>query len=430
MQLGIDVVIKQTQKLTLTPQMEQALSLLQMNTMELNQCVEEELLSNPMLIEKEGTDYRKKTKNSQTDYENYMESLIDENNTESELKSYLKMQLYTKPITKQDYRIAEYLIECLEETGYLKIKEQEIAKILHLSEEKIQEEIAFLQKNMEPCGVFARDGKECLLLQIEQAEKKESKLYQLVSEYLEEIADNKIPLICKKTGWEQQEVLELIEKIKKLEPVPGRGYGKKEENTFIYPDITVSEEKGIFQVTFNRGNMKAITLNQEYLPLLNQKMSGEETRYVKEQYQNARMLIKNIAKREETLQRVSKAIIEHQIEFFQKGKAYLKPLNLSDIAMDTELHESTVSRAVHEKYLECRWGIFELKYFFSNKLSEKNAHSCIEELVKNENSKKPYSDSQLAEKLQEMGIQISRRTVAKYREQLAIPNAQLRKKYG
>ena len=141
------------------------------------------------------------------------------------------------------------------------------------------------------------------------------------------------------------------------------------------------------------------------------------------------MLIKNIAKREETLAKVTEAIIRRQREFFQYGKTHLKPMNLSDIAEDIDMHESTVSRAVNEKYLECRWGVFELKYFFSNKLSEKNAYTCIEELVRNENKAKPYSDSQLAKKLEEMGIQISRRTVAKYREQLEIPTAQLRKEY-
>lgn len=438
MQLGMDVSLKQTQKLMLTPQMEQALSVLQMNTMELNQCVEEELLSNPMLAEKEQKversygdtiGYRKKRKYTERDYQSYIDSLTDEKDSEIELKEYLRIQLYTKHLSNKWQKIAEYLIECLEDTGYLKIGNEELAEALHMPLKHITAEIRFLQKEMEPCGVFARDFKECLLLQAERRYGKKSELYQLIEQYLEDVAENRIPRICEKSGWEKEKVLELVAELKTLEPIPGRGYGKQEKNTFLYPDITVKEKDGNLQMILNREGMRSLTLNEEYLPFLQQNGNQKETEYLKEQYRNAKMLIKNIAKREETLAKVTEAIIRRQREFFQYGKTHLKPMNLSDIAEDIDMHESTVSRAVNEKYLECRWGVFELKYFFSNKLSEKNAYTCIEELVRNENKAKPYSDSQLAKKLEEMGIQISRRTVAKYREQLEIPTAQLRKEY-
>lgn len=445
MQLGMDVSIQQTQKLALTPQMEQSLSVLQMGTEELNQCIEEEVLSNPMLdyakepekkevrrSQGEGIGYYSRRKTEDTDYQSYINAIADEKSEDTELAEYLRMQLYTKKISPRRQKIGEYLIECLEESGYLKMDMDELAKGIGLSKEELEREIRFMQ-TLEPCGVFARDLKECLLLQVEGEEQMQRQARLLIEKYLDEIAQNKIPQISKQTGLTTAEITKTIRYIKEeLEPVPGRGYGCANRNEYIYPDITVKEDEKGYRIILNKEKVHTLELNREYLPMLGQVHSSEENKYLKEQYQKAKILLQNIGKREETLAAVAEAIVDWQREFFEKGKASLKPMNLLDIAQELDVHESTVSRAVRDKYLECRWGIFELKYFFSNKTSDGNncnVLTCIQEIIRSENKQKPLSDAKIAEQLEKKGIRISRRTVTKYREQMQIPNTQMRKEY-
>ena len=445
MQLGMDVSIQQTQKLALTPQMEQSLSVLQMGTEELNQCIEEEVLSNPMLdyakepekkevrrSQGEGIGYYSRKKTEDTDYQSYINAIADEKSEDTELAEYLRMQLYTKKISPRRQKIGKYLIECLEESGYLKMDMDELAKGIGLSKEELEREIRFMQ-TLEPCGVFARDLKECLLLQVEGEEQMQRQARLLIEKYLDEIAQNKIPQISKQTGLTTAEITKTIQYIKEeLEPVPGRGYGCANRNEYIYPDITVKEDEKGYRIILNKEKVHTLELNREYLPMLGQVHSSEENKYLKEQYQKAKILLRNIGKREETLAAVAEAIVDWQREFFEKGKASLKPMNLLDIAQELDVHESTVSRAVRDKYLECRWGIFELKYFFSNKTSDGNncnVLTCIQEIIRSENKQKPLSDAKIAEQLEKKGIRISRRTVTKYREQMQIPNTQMRKEY-
>ena len=445
MQLGMDVSIQQTQKLALTPQMEQSLSVLQMGTEELNQCIEEEVLSNPMLdyakepekkevrrSQGEGIGYYSRKKTEDTDYQSYLNAIADEKSEDTELAEYLRMQLYTKKISPRRQKIGKYLIECLEESGYLKMDMDELAKGIGLSKEELEREIRFMQ-TLEPCGVFARDLKECLLLQVEGEEQMQRQARLLIEKYLDEIAQNKIPQISKQTGLTTAEITKTIQYIKEeLEPVPGRGYGCANRNEYIYPDITVKEDEKGYRIILNKEKVHTLELNREYLPMLGQVHSSEENKYLKEQYQKAKILLRNIGKREETLAAVAEAIVDWQREFFEKGKASLKPMNLLDIAQELDVHESTVSRAVRDKYLECRWGIFELKYFFSNKTSDGNncnVLTCIQEIIRSENKQKPLSDAKIAEQLEKKGIRISRRTVTKYREQMQIPNTQMRKEH-
>ena len=445
MQLGMDVSIQQTQKLALTPQMEQSLSVLQMGTEELNQCIEEEVLSNPMLdyakepekkevrrSQGEGIGYYSRKKTEDTDYQSYLNAIADEKSEDTELAEYLRMQLYTKKISPRRQKIGKYLIECLEESGYLKMDMDELAKGIGLSKEELEREIRFMQ-TLEPCGVFARDLKECLLLQVEGEEQMQRQARLLIEKYLDEIAQNKIPQISKQTGLTTAEITKTIRYIKEeLEPVPGRGYGCANRNEYIYPDITVKEDEKGYRIILNKEKVHTLELNREYLPMLGQVHSSEENKYLKEQYQKAKILLQNIGKREETLAAVAEAIVDWQRDFFDKGKAFLKPMNLLDIAQELDVHESTVSRAVRDKYLECRWGIFELKYFFSNKTSDGNncnVLTCIQEIIRSENKQKPLSDAKIAEQLEKKGIRISRRTVTKYREQMQIPNTQMRKEY-
>lgn len=445
--MELNVTIKQTQKLVLTPQMEQSLAMLQMSAQELEQCIEDAILSNPMLTYQEQEEKEKEETEEeissgwerrighgaggshlQEGYQEYINGLVDEKSCGTSLKEYLRMQLCTRNISSESQRIGEYLIECLEESGYLKMTDQEISQALGLPKGRIEEEIRFLQQ-LEPRGVFARDIRECLLLQIESLDENREELYELVANYTDEFLHNKVSRICRETGWSREKVRMLTACVKELEPVPGQGYGTGVQGEFLYPDITVRNKDGGFQIILNRERSLVPKINQEYLPFLSREKSGNDREYLQEQYRNAKMLLKNIERREETLGKVAKAIVERQQEFFEKGKMYLSPLNLADIAQDIDMHESTVSRALKEKYLECRWGIFELKYFFSNKGTEKNARSCIEKIVREEDKSRPFSDAQIVRELEKMGIDISRRTVVKYREQLQIPNVRQRKEY-
>ena len=380
----------------------------------------------------EGIGYYSRKKTEDTDYQSYLNAIADEKSEDTELAEYLRMQLYTKKISPRRQKIGEYLIECLEESGYLKMDMDELAKGIGLSKEELEREIRFMQ-TLEPCGVFARDLKECLLLQVEGEEQMQRQARLLIEKYLDEIAQNKIPQISKQTGLTTAEITKTIRYIKEeLEPVPGRGYGCANRNEYIYPDITVKEDEKGYRIILNKEKVHTLELNREYLPMLGQVHSSEENKYLKEQYQKAKILLQNIGKREETLAAVAEAIVDWQREFFEKGKASFKPMNLLDIAQELDVHESTVSRAVRDKYLECRWGIFELKYFFSNKTSDGNncnVLTCIQEIIRSENKQKPLSDAKIAEQLEKKGIRISRRTVTKYREQMQIPNTQMRKEY-
>ena len=318
MQLGMDVSIQQTQKLALTPQMEQSLSVLQMGTEELNQCIEEEVLSNPMLdyakepekkevrrSQGEGIGYYSRKKTEDTDYQSYLNAIADEKSEDTELAEYLRMQLYTKKISPRRQKIGEYLIECLEESGYLKMDMDELAKGIGLSKEELEREIRFMQ-TLEPCGVFARDLKECLLLQVEGEEQMQRQARLLIEKYLDEIAQNKIPQISKQTGLTTAEITKTIRYIKEeLEPVPGRGYGCANRNEYIYPDITVKEDEKGYRIILNKEKVHTLELNREYLPMLGQVHSSEENKYLKEQYQKAKILLQNIGKREETLAAVA-----------------------------------------------------------------------------------------------------------------------------
>ena len=268
----------------------------------------------------------------------------------------------------------------------------DLAQYLHIKESELEQEIHFLQE-FEPAGVFARNLKECLLLQLKGVDERTADLRLLVQNYLNEIAQNKLPEISQKTGWSIEKTVDNVSYIKEhLEPIPGRGFGR-EKNTFIYPDVTVKEGEDGYRIVYNKERVRSVELNKEYLPLLKEKHNAQESHYIEEQYQKAKLLIKNIGKREETLRLVTEAIVDYQRDFFERGKAFLKPMNLLDIAQELAVHESTVSRTIKDKYLECRFGVFEMKYFFSNKTSEGNncnVQSCIEEMIQNEDKKSHF----------------------------------------
>lgn len=453
MQIDMNVSLGHVQKLILTPQVELSLNILKMSTDELNNLIDEELLSNPLLAysEQENEDF--KPREGQISYhhsnwdsgkrktdnglEEYIKTIPDNKSVDISLKKYLLLQLHIQPSSKKNSRIAEFLIECLEDNGYLNLTTKEIASALQVDEMKVERIVKMLQ-GFEPAGVFARSVQECLLLQVTRNPSENGDIILLIKDYLYDIADNKIPKICMKTGFEREYVLQLINRIRQLNPYPGNAFIDEEGNRYLYPDITVRQIKDSFCVYFNRERICQPQLNNDYITLMKKDgLEYKDKSYIQEQYNEAKFLLRCINQREDTMKKVMEAILVHQRSFFEKGKMYLKPLTLRDIAEEIEMHESTVSRAVRDKYVECKWGIFELKYFFSNKSpgvadgdSEvTNVHMCIKEIVDKEDKSNPLSDMQIADYLKQDKIYISRRTVAKYRMQLNILNAGLRKEY-
>lgn len=453
MQMDMDVSLGHVQKLILTPQVELSLNILKMSTDELNNLIDEELLSNPLLAYSEQENENFKPREGQISYhhsdweggkrktdnglEEYIKTIPDSKSVDISLKKYLLLQLHTHPSSKKNHRIAEFLIECLEDNGYLNLATKEIACVLQVEEIKVERIVKMLQC-FEPAGVFARSVQECLLLQVTRNPSENQDIILLIKDYLYDIADNKIPKICMKTGFGREYVLQLINRIRQLNPYPGNVFSDEEDNRYLYPDITVRQNKDSFCVYFNKERICQPQLNNDYMTLM--KKDGLEINdksYIQEQYNEAKFLLRCINQREDTMKKVMEAILMHQRAFFEKGKMYLKPLTLRDIAEEIEMHESTVSRAVRDKYVECKWGIFELKYFFSNKspgISDgktevTNVHMCIKEIVDKEDKGNPLSDTQIADYLEQQKIHISRRTVAKYRMQLNILNAGLRKDY-
>lgn len=450
MVLDMEMNIGQYQKVLLTPQLDYSLKILKLNNEELTELIDEEMLTNPLLEYKESGQTQGKSKI--VDYNNgderykggfddeidYINSIPDNLSITPSLVQHLMLQLHTQNNTKETTRICEYLIESIDEHGYLSIDPKETAKMFKVEKSKIEKGIEIIQ-GFDPPGIGAKDLKDCLKLQLIRKNISNPYLYELIETHLESVAANRLPQVAIAMGIEVAEINQLLETIKTLDPRPGSCFSSETTN-YIKPDIIVTRNDDTFEVAINKEQIPAIQINNYYSDLLSKKsrLMNEEYNYINKHLHSATWLIRCIEQRLQTLERVAKAIVEHQMSFFCLGKQHLKPLTLKDIAFELDLHESTISRAVNSKYLLCQWGIFELKYFFSSKVIKKetgeDASSAtakyeLIQLIKEEDKKNPLSDTALCEKLKEKSIDISRRTVAKYRAQLNIPAMNLRRKF-
>lgn len=441
------------QELGLKPQISQetvlAVSVLQMGTQELKEYLQEVMLENPVMELEEtygtdsGVEAEKKLQWLEAgDYQNkfyYQQELEDSREPAApetmDLREYLMEQLIYMNIEKKYVPILNYMIQSLDEHGYFTEDEEETSRFLQISLEEIKKAREMLCA-MEPAGAGAANLQECLLIQLRRKENTELEC-EIVEHYLEEFSKNQLEKIAKKTKKSLPDVVAACERIKTLNPRPSNRFSSRLYKDYLTPDVIVVKLKDYFEILVNDYDMPKILVSTCYRKMLQQENNREAQEYVRDKIRQAEWLQNCVEQRNGTLLRLVESILHHQTEFFQKGKGFLVPMTQKETAEEMGVHPSTISRAVKGKYLQCTWGVYPLAFFFSMGMDkeegkEKTAEavkSCILKILETENKRKPYSDRMLAEKLQEMGIDISRRTVAKYRESMQIRDALGRKIY-
>ena len=456
MKIGYELTIEQTQKLSMTPELIQAIQILQYNNQELNEYIDKELLENPILE----SEYHKES-DTEIDIDSLRDQLIqaDENveaykqweshSTSDEysyenfvafnytLTEFLIEQLHFSSLKGQDAEIGRYIIENIDDNGYLSMSLEEICSVLDVDLDSC-ERVLDLIHTFEPSGVGARDLNECLIIQLASLGELTDEIEFIISNRLKDLADNKYALISKEVGISLTEVQEIADLIKTLEPKPGRGFDSDNSIKYILPDIYVEETNGEYIVSTNDGSTPSLHISSYYNSLAEEAKSDKElSNYLNNRFNSAMWLMKSIEQRKKTIYNVASAIVQFQNDFFAKGERFLKPLTLKQIAETVGVHESTVSRAINGKYMQCPRGVFELKYFFTcgilnedgSGVSSNSIKSMIKEFVDAEDDKKPLSDSKISEMLHEKGIDISRRTVAKYRDDIGILPSSKRRRF-
>ncbi len=483
----MDVSITQQQRQLLSQQMIQSANILQMTATELYSYLQELSMENPVIeiAASEVPDYADNQHQRSVEEYQWLSSADDSNrylyqqqepmeNNEDTLLNWFEgkrphddtladslwEQLVSIPFRPKDARTLKYLLESLDSRGYLSEPLDQIAQKMDQPMDRMELLLGIVQA-LDPPGVGARDLSECLLIQLKrQAEfhtassvhnTYASQLALIVTDCLEMLAKNQLPAIAKKIGVPLKETVQLCQIIRGLNPKPGARFFDENSSVYIHPDVLVTwqEESGAYSVRLNDSMYPSIEINGYYRQLSKSSNDSEVQKYLMDKIHQAEWIRSCIEQRNDTLFRTAATILEIQQDFFADGSAALKPLRLADVAAILGLHESTVSRAVRNKYLQCSRGILPLSYFFSARLatadtpaavsenapasapqvSAEAAKAALRSLIDTESKEKPFSDRILAEKLSEMGIAISRRTVAKYREGLGIPDASGRKHY-
>ncbi|OUX20768.1 MAG: RNA polymerase sigma-54 factor [bacterium TMED250] len=440
--------IKQKQSLnqSLSPQQILQTLILQLNTNSLEDKVFEELESNPLLEHSDGSG-EEETFDSKDDidYEDDPDEYEPHNIYSNESNKDdipiveqldflqdLSNQLNEFNLSKGDESIAEEIIWNLDENGYFTLDAILIADKLNVSSEKV-EEILFLVQKLNPPGIGARNLKECLILQI--PEKKYENHRMVLSEHFEDFVNHKYEKIVDALGIHNEELNKIINDIKRLNPYPGEGK-LKGHNDSVIPDLIITLENNKWKISVNDSWVSNISLNTKYLEAIKNKKSSKETKkYLSQKFDSATWLIQAIEQRQSTLTRVMEEIINNQSEFFNGDTSLIRPMKLKDIANKLNMDISTISRSTRNKYVDTPYGIFELKSFFSGKLNSVNGEevsiklvkNLLKQLIRDEVKQEPLTDTDLAIKLKEKGYPIARRTVAKYREQLKLPVARLRR---
>jgi RNA polymerase sigma-54 factor len=455
--------LKISQQLIMTPQLQQAIKLLQITRTELIELINEELMTNPFLEEEPQTDITTgETKPDKQNHEKEGDRKLDEFiKTEHKADSYsvyeqfqsdqeekrfeskkqetlydkLKWQLNVENFSEEEKEIGRVIIGNIEEDGYLRVSIEEIAKEFNFPLEDVQKVLLKIQE-FEPSGIAARNLKECLLIQLRHKNINDPLIKEILEHCLEDIESRNFDNISKKLGTSEERVIEAFKIIRTLNPKPGLTISESEAIPII-PDVIVKKRGNEYEVNINNEGIPNFRMNRYYVDLLNSKEIPAQTRnYLNEKMRAVETLRQGIQKRNNSILLVAKSIIKHQKEFFDRGVEFLKPLVLREIAADVGLHESTVSRICKGKYMETHLGIFEMKKFFSSKvmMSENTEISAeliktkIKEMIKNENGRVPLTDNEIMIKLRNSGINISRRTVVKYREQMNIPCARKRRR--
>ncbi len=446
----------------MTQQLQQAIKLLQLSQLELVEAIEQEMKENPILEMAEGESHeenageireesRPEEKQETQDVEEWLEryspsedytprdtrELPDFENSIRKtynLRDHVRRQVGLSDFNSYERVVAEWIIENIDDNGYLVCSLDEISKDSNFTVEVLEGVLKKVQK-LDPSGVGARDLKECILLQYEALGEKDEAFERIVTSYFHYFQTNNLKAIVKATGYPMERVKEVIEKFKHFDPKPGRNFGD-EYTSYIVPDVYVIKTDEGFEVVLNDEDVPELKLSRYYIDLYaNKTVNGDTRRYIKNKVRQAEWFIKSIQQRQRTLYLVARSIVQFQEAFFEKGLRSLKPLILKDVAQDVGVHESTVSRITTNKYMSTPHGLYELKFFFPTSLSNNEGETLstnvvmdlISELVRDEDKKSPYTDDDIAAILkQKQNIRIARRTVAKYREILHIRSSRER----
>ncbi|WP_026575977.1 RNA polymerase factor sigma-54 [Bacillus sp. UNC438CL73TsuS30] len=435
---------QQTLKLTMTQELSQAIALLQYNAQELTAFLENKALENPLMQIENGNVQpmnplidrnRKKSQKAEKDW---IEQIAGKNS--NSLENQLISQLNLKTLTPEQLRIIRHLIHNLDENGYLFGDLTDMAKALKVPEELARECLLIIQ-TLEPVGIGARNLQECLLIQIEWEYPDEELAHKIISDYFVPFADKKWKQIAKELQVSLKDIQDVFDLIQLLDPKPGAQLGLGDSTTYVIPDVIVERNGDEYTIRMCDDSLPRLSFNDGYYKKFsgNQGQDPSVTRFLQEKMQDYQWILKSIEQRKETLTKVVAKILEKQVIFFQKGPNYLSPMTMKDIASELEIHESTVSRAVREKFVQTPVGTFPLKSFFTSTIqttSNENTSStlvkkAISSMIEKEDKQKPLSDQEIVEQLKDAeGMVVSRRTIAKYREQLGIPSSSKRKRFN
>jgi RNA polymerase sigma-54 factor len=473
--------LKLSQKLIMTPSLQQAIKLLQLSKLELQEVLNQELLENPLLEEtaeeakaeetpaeeaeaakteteepaKLETKDQEKDSFDEIDYDAYFQDYIEygynprgmgEEHEEfpientltrpPNLSDHLTWQLSMSDASPRTKEIAQFIIGNIDEDGYLRASNEEIMSAGGFGAEEVQKAVDAVQM-LDPIGVGARDLRECLLLQLGFLEIDEPLVEVVIRDHWDEFMQRKFVPLAKTLGIDMKTLEGIVELIKHLDPKPGRKYSN-ERAIYVEPDVYVHKVSDDYVIVLNEDGMPKLRINSGYRSMLNSmdsKQDGETVNYIKDKIRSAVWLIKSLDQRQRTIYKVADSIVKHQREFLERGIDFLRPLVLRDVADDIQMHESTVSRVVSNKYMHTPRGLFLMKYFFHSgidsdtgeDISSLTVKKKIQGYIDGEDPRKPLSDSKIMKILNDEGINIARRTVAKYRDELNIPSSTDRK---
>ena len=447
--------LEQSQKQVLSQNQIQSVTILQMSAEELSEHIKEVALENPVAELKESA-----PEDRQQDLLRKLEWLenLDEQNrtyyqydredsdksvlanfgapvTET-LRDSLMQQLMSGPYSDEQQRIFAYIADCLDSSGFFRLSVSEVADHLGTAESAVEQCLAIM-RGLEPAGVCCANLECCLLEQLRRQEEPSDVEQAIITEYMDLLGKNQLHVIAKRMKLPLSRIKEALIRIRSLNPRPAQGFDTGEMLRYIVPDITVVKFEDRFEILINNYSYPSIRMNKDYLKMLKDNPSDEVRDYLMGKVNQIRQLQEHIEKRGSTLLALAQCLLREQTDFFRLGEKYLRPLRMKEAAEQIGVHESTVSRAVKDKYLQCCWGIYPLSFFFARSVSQSGddnvaVHHIKEELrriISEEDKKHPLSDDKIASLLKERGMPISRRTVVKYRESMQIPNYRGRREY-
>lgn len=484
--------LKLGQQLTMTPQLQQAIRLLQLSTIDLQQEIQQALQDNPLL---EVDEEQRSAEHEGSAAPNVREGLLDHpengasaaastadgdfdtampeelpvdtqwedilpssapppadagaedydfegrNGASESLKDHLLWQLNLTRLSDTDRIIALAIIDATDSNGRLNSSTDDLLELFpgepRVESEEVTAVLHALQQ-FEPAGVFARDLQECLQLQLKQLPRQTPWLEQarvLINRHINALSNGDFAQIMRRMKLPEDELREVLRLVQTLDPFPGKQIGD-DDTEYVVPDVFVSRREGRWVVELNPDTAPRLRINSHYAGMIKRADNSADNSYLRDHLQEARWFLKSLQSRNETMMKVASEIVRRQRNFLEYGEEAMKPLVLHDIAEAVEMHESTISRVTTRKYMHTPRGIFELKYFFSSRVAMTSGGACsstairalIKKLIAAENPRKPLSDNKLAQLLEEQGIQVARRTIAKYRDSLTIPPSNERKR--